>query len=106
MADTDYRNVRAVRELRAAGYVVIAPDELDSVELAIHWSTCGCGGIGIEQAQALAADPRDVIGWKLGTWAQALQAFSDLVDPPVPASSLGPPWRRGTHRETSSGPTG
>ena len=50
----------AIRELRARGYVVIAPDEVDAVDDELFSVTCGCGTHNVLDAHARVVDPREV----------------------------------------------
>jgi len=69
-------HVEAIRELRARGYVVIAPDELEAVEDEQQASTCGCGASGIVEAQVSVADTRERAPRRVGAsyWPMGITA--------------------------------
>lgn len=62
----------AIRVLRAGGYTVIGPDELDGVQDEL---TCGCGTLSVEDALARAVDPRPVIPMGPSSWADVRAAM-------------------------------
>lgn len=74
----------AVRELRARGYVVIAPDEIDAVNDGLSDATCGCGTYGVEVVHASVVDPREIprrAPLTRQTWENAMRWYESQVLP-------------------------
>lgn len=91
---TPMDHVEAIRELRARGYVVIAPDELDALTDAQHAWTCGCGTLDVLDAQARAVDPREYVRRApidLAKWQREFRTWAEPRTTPSahPAFYLG-----------------